>query len=299
MAIRSQNPGPVDDGSPIAIISGYGSLPAEVAHGAVAAGRRPFLIGLEGEADPSIEAFDHEYINLGQLGAMFKIFKDNNISQLVMAGGIHARPEIFKLKLDWGAITSIPKAMGLLLNGDDTLLSGVIKFFEDRNIQVLGAHEVAPQLLASAGQISGKKPNKKDMQNIKLAARACHWLGKLDIGQAAIAEANRIIAVEGVEGTDGLIERVIELRKNGRMPPVGKNGVLVKMMKPGQDHRADMPAIGPNTVIKVKEAGLCGIAIDSGKSLILNKENTLKLAKENNIYLYGYQSPEDDSGDFV
>ncbi len=296
---KSNKPGKTgkdNSGIPIAIISGYGSLPAEVAHGAIAAGRRPFMIGIEGEAEPSIEAFDHQYMNLGQLGALFKLLDKNGIRQVVMAGGVRARPEVFKLKLDWGAISSIPKAMAMLLGGDDTLLSGLIKIFEDRDIEVVGAHQVAPRLLAPSGQISGRKPNKKDMQNIKLAAAACYALGKLDIGQAAIAEANRVIAVEGVEGTDGLIRRIFDLRQNGRMPPIGKNGVLVKLMKSGQDHRADMPAIGPHTILEVKKSGLCGIAVDAGKSLILNKEETLKLADKNKIYIFGFQSSAENTG---
>ena len=200
-----------------------------------------------------------------------------------------------KMKLDWGAISSIPRAMAMLLGGDDTLLSGLIKLFEDHNIEVVGAHEVAPQLLAGSGPIAGRKPRKKDMGNIELAAAACRALGELDIGQAAIAEASRVIAVEGVEGTDGLLQRVAQLRENGRMPPVGKNGVLVKMVKPGQDHRADLPAIGPQTVLEVKCAGLCGIAVDAGKSLILQRQETLKLANANKIYIYGYESIHADT----
>ncbi|MCP4070589.1 MAG: UDP-2,3-diacylglucosamine diphosphatase LpxI [Hyphomicrobiales bacterium] len=296
MAIRNNQISKSHSSNPIAIISGYGTLPKEIALGAQASGRRPFMVGIEGEAEPSIEEFDHRYMNLGQFGGLLKLLKENGISQIVMAGGIHARPEVFKMKLDWGAISSIPRAMAMLLGGDDTLLSGLIKLFEDHNIEVVGAHEVAPELLSGCGPIVGSKPGRKDMQNIELAAAACNALGELDIGQAAIAEANRVIAVEGVEGTDGLLQRVVELRQNGRMPPVGKNGVLVKLMKPGQDHRADMPAIGPITVLAVKRAGLCGIAVDAGKSLILQKEETLKLARKNKIYIFGFVDNSKNTG---
>ncbi|MCF6320457.1 MAG: UDP-2,3-diacylglucosamine diphosphatase LpxI [Rhizobiaceae bacterium] len=275
---------------PIAIISGYGSLPSEIARGAIATGRRPLMIGIEGEAEKSIEEFDHRYMNLGQFGALLKLLKKNHINQVVMAGGVHSRPEVLKLKIDWGAISSIPKAMAMLLGGDDNLLSGLIKLFEERDIEVVGAHQVAPELLAQSGVIVGRKPGKKDLQNIELAAAACRALGELDIGQAAIAEANRVIAVEGVEGTDGLIKRIVEMRASGRMPQKGKNGVLVKLMKSGQDHRVDMPAIGPNTILAVKEAGLFGIAVDANKSLILQRDETLALADRNKIYLYGYDS---------
>ena len=290
MAVRSSENLERQIGEPIAIISGYGTLPSEIALGAIAAGRRPFMVGIEGEAEPSIEAFDHRYMNLGQLGALIKLLDEKGISQIVMAGGVHSRPEVFKMKLDWGAISSIPRAMAMLLGGDDTLLSGLIKLFEDRNIKVLGAHEVAPQLLAKAGVIAGRMPKKKDLENIKLAAAACQALGELDIGQAAIAEAGRVVAVEGVEGTDRLLQRIVELREIGRMPEKGKNGVLVKLIKPGQDYRADLPAIGPKTVLEVERAGLCGIGVSAGSSLILQRQETLKLAKLHRIYIFGYEA---------
>lgn len=287
MAIQPQDKHDHQGHGPIAIICGYGSLPCEVAEGAIAAGRHPFLVGIEGEADASIEAYDHRYMNLGQFGALLKLLRERDIREIVMAGGVHSRPEVFSLKLDWGAISSIPKAMAMLLGGDDSLLTGLIKLFQDHDIAVLGAHQVAPQLLAAQGVIAGKKPGQKDMANIVLGAAACHALGKLDIGQAAIAEAGRIVALEGVEGTDGLVQRIVDLRASGRMPKKGKNGVLVKRMKPNQDQRVDLPAIGPQTVVSVKEAGLCGIAVDAGRSLILQKEKTLQLAKEHKIYIYG------------
>lgn len=277
-------------GAPIAIVSGYGSLPGEIARGAIAAGRLPFMVGIEGEAESAIEEFDHRYMNLGQLGALFKLLKERNIRHIVMAGGVKLRPEVFKLKLDWGAITSIPRILAVSLGGDSNLLSGLIKLFEDHNIEVLGAHQVAPQLLAGRGVISGKKPDRKEMCNIELAATACIALGQLDIGQAAIAEAKRVVAVEGVEGTDGLIQRIVDMRKIGRMPLKGKNGVLVKLMKPGQDHRVDMPAIGPQTILGVKEAGLNGIAVDAENSLILQREETLALAHMHKIFIFGYDS---------
>ena len=292
MAIRSGTQTTGHTGKPIAIISGYGSLPSEIAIGAIASGRRPFMVGIKGEAESSIEAFDHNYMNLGQLGALLKLLRQKGISQIVMAGGVHARPELLKMNLDWGAISSIPKAMAILMGGDDNLLSGLIKLLEDHGIEVIGAHQVAPQLLATAGQIAGRKPGRKDIKNIELAAAACCALGELDIGQAAIAEANRVIAVEGVEGTDGMLRRVAGLRKDGRIPRLGKNGVLVKLMKPGQDHRADMPVIGPQTVLEVKQAGLLGVAVDAGKSMILQRDETLNMARKSNIYIYGYQSAD-------
>ncbi len=276
--------------APIAIIAGYGSLPIELANGAIEAGASPFLVGIEGEAEPAVEAYDHAYLAWGQIGTLFRLLKGRGIERVVFAGGVKARPDPLKLKLDWGGVKSLPRVLAAMLGGDNTLLSGMIAIFEAEGIEVVGAHEVAPQLLAGDGRIVGKTPSKADRANIELAAKACRALGALDIGQAAVAEASRVVAVEGVEGTDGLVQRIAALRLAGRMPTTGKNGVLVKLAKPGQDMRADLPAIGPQTIAGVAEAGLHGIALDAGRSLILERGDTLAHARRRGIYIYGYRN---------
>ncbi len=273
--------------SDLALICGYGSLPLEIARGAVAAGRVPFLIGIEGEAPEAIRAFPHEFLSWGQVGRLFKILRERQIKEVVFAGGIHKRPELLKLKLDLGALLTLPEALVFMLGGDNTVLSGAIRLFEKRGISVVGAHQIAPNLLAGAGRIAGAKPGARDLVNIRLAFAACKALGRFDIGQAAIAEASRVVAVEGVEGTDNLLARIVAMREIGRMPDKGKNGVLVKALKPGQDLRADLPAIGPNTVEGVERAGLRGIAIEAGHAIILEREATIQAAKDAGIYIYG------------
>lgn len=275
----------------LAIICGYGSLPGEIARGAIAAGRRPFLIGIEGEAEDIVRAFPHEYLSWGQVGRMFRLLKGYRITEVVFAGGIKRRPDLFKLKLDLGAILALPQALVFMLGGDNTVLTGLIRLFEKKGIAVVGAHQIAPQLLAGQGRIAGPAPGPKDMACIRLAFAACKALGSFDIGQAAIAEAHRVVAVEGVEGTDAMLERIVQMRAIGRMPPQGKNGVLVKTMKPGQDMRADLPAIGPKTVESVVAAGLKGIALEADRSIILERERTLELAREKGIYIYGHSEP--------
>jgi DUF1009 family protein len=127
---------------------------------------------------------------------------------------------------------------------------------------------------------------------MQLGFSACKALGTFDIGQAAVAEAGRVVALEGVEGTDAMLERITAMRQIGRMPPEGKNGVLVKTMKPGQDMRADLPAIGPNTIECVVRAGLRGIAVEAGHSIILEREMTLAAARQGGIFIYGL-TPEE------
>ncbi len=275
----------------ILLVCGYGSLPLEIANGAVAAGRSPFLVGIVGEAPAEISRFPHEFLSWGQVGRLFRILKEKNIREVVFAGGIHSRPDLWKLRLDWGTFRVLPEALAFILAGDNTVLSGLIKMFEKRGIAVSGAHEIAPSIIAGAGLIAGPKPSARDLANIKLAFSACKALGTFDIGQAAVAEGARIVAVEAVEGTDALLARIVALRESGRMPPKGKSGVLVKAMKPGQEMRADLPAIGPATVMGVKAAGLHGIAIEANCAIILEREKTLEAANSAGIYIFGY-TPE-------
>lgn len=277
------------EGQDLALICGYGSLPMEIARGAVAAGRRPFLIGIEGEASLEITAFPSVFLSWGQVGRLFRILSQRNIVEVVFAGGILRRPELRKLRLDWGAIAILPEVLAFMLGGDNTVLSGLIRMFERRGISVSGAHQIAPGLLAGAGRIAGPAPSAGDMANIALAFDACKALGRFDIGQAAVAEASRVVAVEAAEGTDALLARIVAMRQIGRMPPAGKNGVLVKTMKPGQDMRADLPAIGPATVDGVVAAGLRGIAIEADHAIILEREKTLLAARKAGIFIFGYR----------
>lgn len=273
----------------LAIICGYGSLPVEIARGAIASGRRPLLIGIEGEAEEGIAAFRHEVLAWGQIGKLFRLLKECGIEEVVFAGGIRRRPELLKLKLDLGALLTLPQALGFMLGGDNTVLTGAIKLFESRGIAVVGAHQIAPGLLAGKGRLAGPQPSEKDLACVRLAFAACKALGSFDIGQAAVAEASRIVALEGVEGTDLMLERIVQMRQLGRMPQKGKNGVLVKTMKPGQDMRADLPAIGPRTIESLFKAGLVGVALEAGRTLILERERTIAAATAAGVFIHGVE----------
>lgn len=276
----------------LAIICGYGQMPVEIAQGSLQAGRRPYLFGIEGEADPSISAYPHEIMTWGQIGKLFKFLKRLDINQVVFAGGIKRRPDLLKLKLDLVAIMSLPQVFTFMLGGDNSVLSGTIKLFERRGIEIVGPHQIAPQLLTRNGTIAGRKPGAKALQTIRLGFSACKALGAFDVGQASVAEAGRVVALEGVEGTDAMLDRIVSMRKIGKMPPEGKHGVLVKTMKPGQDMRVDLPAIGPNTIEGVIRAGLKGIALEAEHSIILEREKTIAAARNGGVFIYGLSSEE-------
>jgi len=162
-----------------------------------------------------------------------------------------------------------------------------MKLFDQHNVTVVGAHEIMPELLTPKGLLFGRKPSKKALHNIDKAFEACKALGALDIGQAAVAVGGRVVAVEGIEGTDGMLERIASMRASGRLYEDGKHGVLVKTMKPDQDMRADLPTIGPKTIDGLIKAGLKGVAIEAGHSLLLEREETLAKAKQSGVFVYG------------
>ncbi|MFZ1814461.1 MAG: UDP-2,3-diacylglucosamine diphosphatase LpxI [Rhizobiaceae bacterium] len=276
----------------LAIICAHGLMPHEIAQAALDAGRRPFLVGIEGEAEETIAAMPVHMLAWGQFGRLILMLKERGIGEVVFAGAVRKRPDFLKMKLDWGTIRALPKILGFMIGGDNTVLSGTIKLFAGHGIDVLGAHQVAPHLLAGAGAIAGRKPARADMRNIREAFAACKALGHLDIGQAAIAEGGRVVAVEGAEGTSEMLLRIVRNREIGRMPREGKNGVIVKTMKPEQDVRADLPAIGPDTVDLAVRAGLRGIALEADKSIILGRAQTVARAREAGLYIYGVRGEE-------
>ncbi len=270
----------------LAIIAGRGLLPQELVSGLIKRGKTPYLIGIEGETEPWLSQYDHSILGWGQFGQLFNILKERNIQRVVLAGGV-TRPNIEISKMDWVAIRSLPQILAFMIGGDNSLLSGVIRLFEKRGIQIVGAHEVLPELLSGSGVIAGKKPPRKALNNVRKAAEAAKELGRLDIGQAAVAVGGRVVALEGIEGTDGMLERVESMRNSGRLYEDGRFGVLVKTMKPEQEMRVDLPAIGPDTIIRISDAGLRGIAVEAGRSLILDRERTLKLARLHDVFIYG------------
>ena len=157
----------------------------------------------------------------------------------------------------------LPRLVRALRKGDDGVLRALVGHIEAGGIKVVGAHEILPDLLAAEGRIAGGTPLKADWRDIEAASTAARAIGALDIGQGAVAIGGRVIAVEGIEGTDGLLDRAGNF---ARMAGIAgsRRGVLVKCAKPGQELRADLPAIGPATVDGAHAAGLAGIGLEAG-----------------------------------
>ena len=274
----------------VGIIAGGGKLPIDVANGLDKQGHKPFILIVQGEALPESELgqFEHEVLSLENIGSLVGILKRRGITHVVLAGEIKRRPRLGAMRFNLGLLAIVPLVISALARGDDGLLKVVVRGLEARGFTVVGAHQIVPILTAGEGALTRVAPSKADWKDIEAAYQAAIAIGALDIGQGAVAIGGRAIALEGIEGTDGLLARVKELRGHGRL--AGKTGgVLVKCAKPGQELRVDLPSIGVQTVEGAHAAGLAGIAVEAGRSLVL--DNAMVVAKADALGLFVFGLP--------
>ena len=275
--------GPPEQG-PLAIICGAGTLPFAVADAVLARGRSVVMFALRGWADPDrVAAYKHYWGAIGQFGWVCRQARAEGCRDIVFIGTI-SRPPIWRLRFDWGTLRILPILAKAYRGGDNHLLSGVAKAFEQQGFRLVGAHEVAPEILAPEGGLGRRQPNAQERADIATGLQLLNAIGKFDVGQAVVVAANHILAVEGAEGTDKMLERVMELRSR-QIGAAG--GVLVKAPKPGQDWRFDLPSIGPQTVEKVARAGLGGIAVMARASIMAEPQQVTALADAHNIFVVG------------
>ncbi len=280
---------PVSDTSKgrLAIIAGSGFLPSYVAEAARAAGENPLVIALKNETDRSWDGFEHSIVGVGDFAAIDRLLESNRIERVVMSGAVRRRPEWREVRPTLKTLATIPSTIRTLLSGgDDTVLRMVIGLIEKNGRRVIGVQEIAPDLLAAVGPLGSIAPSADDVKDIARAGAAADALGRLDVGQGAVSVGGRIVALEGVEGTDSMLERVAELRAAGRIS-TRRRGVLVKLCKPQQDLRADLPSIGMSTIENARKAGLAGVAIEAGRALILDRPAVIAAAKDAGIFVCG------------
>jgi UDP-2,3-diacylglucosamine hydrolase len=285
--------GPDNSSGRVAVIAGGGRLPVELAATLARSGRAPFVVIAKGEApdDSELFAYDHAVLAVEDFADLAPLLKRENVGQAVLAGAIARRPHWRAIRWKPALLPIMWRAVKALSRGDDALLKVVVGHLEARGIRVVGAHDILPEILAPAGLLTEARPDKRAMADIDAALAAARAIGALDIGQAAVAVGGRAIALEGIEGTDGLLERVKLMRGHGRI--AGQTGgVLVKCAKPGQELRVDLPSIGPATVEAAHAAGLTGIAVESGRSLMLRAGETIGRANALGLFILGITSSE-------
>lgn len=277
----------------VALIAGGGSLPVDLANRMTETGQRAVILPIRGEAsaEESFGGLPCEPIALEELGSLMTRLKRLKITHVLMAGTVGRRPNVAAMRPHIGLIRALIDVATALFRGDDSLLRAVVGHIEKHGVHVISAQDIMPDLLAEKGLIAGPKPAKRDHADMAAGYAAAKAIGSLDIGQAAIAIGGRTIALEGVEGTEGLLERTVALRSHGRLAGA-KGGVLVKCAKPAQEVRVDLPAIGPDTVDAAQRAGLNGISLEAGRSLILEREKTLRRARESGVFIFGVEAED-------
>jgi DUF1009 family protein len=277
----------LDISSPVGLIAAGGVMPFAVADSLAARGINPVLFALKGACDPvAVARFRHHWISVGQFGRATKLFRAENCRDLVFIGTL-VRPALAELRLDWGTLRVIRRLLTAFRGGDDHLLSGIGRILEQDGFRMVGIKDVAPDLLMPEGCLTRAAPDPNAAADIAKGRDVLGALSRFDIGQAAIVIDSHVVAVEDIEGTDDLLARVARLRDEGRIRAKPGRGVLVKAPKSGQDLRFDLPTIGPRTVHGVAAAGLGGVAIVSGNTIVVEPQAMIEAADAAGLFVTG------------
>jgi len=274
----------------LAIIAGWGRFPFAVAEGARAKGYRVVALGIEGEADPSLaQAVDSfHWTGVARLGRMMRLLKEEAATIAVLAGGVrkagmYSRLRVLRYRPDLGFFRVWFR--GLSDKKDATLLSAFASLLEEQGVRVAPCGEVCPELLGPRGPLAGRKASDEEERDLAFGWGVARELARLDIGQTVLVKERAVLAVEAMEGTDAAIRRAGELCRRGGFS-------LVKVARPKQDMRFDVPTIGPLTVENLSRAGGGAIGYEAGRTLLLEPEATIAKANALGVALVGLA--EDD-----
>ena len=272
----------------LGIIAGGGPFPGRVAAAAQAAGRPVFIVALRGYAEPSVVApFPNATIRMGAASDILAALRAHACTDLVLVGPVR-RPSLLDLRPD-GEGTRIMARIGrAAFSGDDGLLAAVVRVLGEEGFRVLGAHEVLTEAVGGAGMLGQAAPDAAAMADVERGTQVVRALGQVDVGQGCVVQQGIVLAVEAIEGTDAMLARAAGLARPG------PGGVLVKLVKPGQDRRADLPTIGPHTVSAAAAAGLRGIAYEAGGTLITDRAACIAEADARGLFLIGIPASPPD-----
>jgi DUF1009 family protein len=282
--------GAVETSSPVGLIAAGGVMPFAVADAMAARGLTPVLFALKGVCDPEpVARFRHHWIALGQLGRLAKLLRAEGCRDLLFIGSL-VRPSLKEIRIDLTTLRALGQIWASFRGGDDHLLSGIGRIFERDGFRMLGIKDVAPDLLVPVGALTRIQPGDAFAADIDKGRAVLQALGPFDIGQAVVVIDGHVVAVEDIEGTDGLLARVSRLREQRRIRSRVGHGVLVKAPKSGQDLRFDLPTIGPRTVAGTAAAGLAGIAVTAGHTLIAESQETIAAADQAGLFVAGVKA---------
>lgn len=270
----------------LGVIAGAGALPGQVIAACRQSGRDFYVLAFEGSADPDVIGdVPVQWIKMSSLSTALDAARREGVADLVLVGKI-PRPSVMELMRDVRSAKFMAK-VGTRMLGDDNILSAVVRELEEaEGFRVVGPETLLENLLSTDGAYGRVRPSEDDLADIQRGLDVVHQIGRLDIGQAAIVQNGFVIGVEGAEGTDRLIDRCAEF-----VNPALPGGVLVKAAKPTQDRRIDLPTVGLSTVEHAINAGLRGIAVETGRALVVDREGMVAAADDAGLFLFGV-SPE-------
>jgi DUF1009 family protein len=270
----------------LGLIAGAGGLPVEIVRACEAAGRPVFVVRLGGLADPAIAEARGVDAGVAEWGKVFAALKREGCERVCFAGHV-PRPDFANLKPDLRGLAALPGIIAAARKGDDALLRQILHEIEREGFVVEAANEVLGSLTIAPGPLGRFAPTERHQADIQQAISAARALGELDIGQGVVVANGLVLAVEAQEGTDAMLRRCAELpaelRANGGEPV----GVLAKAVKPNQDRRIDLPAIGPATVIGAARAGLAGIVGEAGSLLVIDRAAVIQTADDLGLFVMG------------
>jgi len=253
----------------LGLIAGGGVFPLMVADAARDKGLRVVAVAHEGETDPLLaEKVDEiAWIKLGQLGHLLKVLKKAGVTKTVMAGTINKKKMFENVRPDLRGLTLMSK---LAIFHDDDILRAVAGELQREGIHIVSSAEHLPELLAPRGNLTRRKPNQEEREDVEFGWKIAKELGRLDIGQCVVVRRKTVLAMEAIEGTNETILRGGKLAK--------EKAVVVKVSKPNQDMRFDVPAVGPDTIEVMAQVKASVLAIEAGKTLIFDKLGMISYA---------------------
>jgi DUF1009 family protein len=268
----------VTDGERIGLIAGNGRFPIIFADNAKKLGYHVSAVAHEGETEPELAGHVDRihWIKIGQLNKLIKAFKDDGVHQAVMLGGIKKTHVFTTVRPDF---RTLAMATRLALWKDDDILRELAKELEREGIAICESTFGLEGILVEEGTLTARAPSEKEWEDIRYGWEVAHDIGRLDIGQCVVIKDRVVVAVEAVEGTDGAIKRGGDLAKEG--------AVVVKRSKPQQDLRFDLPAVGPRTIEVMASVKASVLAIEAGRTILLDREIMLEKAKSARIAIVG------------
>jgi DUF1009 family protein len=262
--------------SKLGIIAGSGALPGILVSSCVQSGRPHYILGISGFADDA--ALPHaadSWVRLGEVGKAVDAFKKAGVRDIVMAGAVR-RPDFSQVKFDLKGMAFLARIAGRAL-GDDGIMRAIICEIESEGFHIVGVDEIAADLLAPAGALGKVAPESTDLAGIQRGVAEARALGQADLGQSVVVRGEHVVDVEDERGTDALIARCAD------MP----DSILVKVKKPQQDRRADLPVIGAATVRNAHAAGFRGIAVEAGQVLLVDRAAVVAAADAAGLFVVG------------